>query len=111
MWRKEGKQVDLTLPGVSSPMPNHLPPTSHIPNAKRLNPLKLKQMQERRQELEQEVADLETEIAGYETELANFVSPEETVRVSNLLDQRRSELSKLLAEWEKVSQTVESQQA
>jgi hypothetical protein len=68
-------------------------------------------MQERRQELEQEVADLETEIAGYETELANFVSPEETVRVSNLLDQRRSELSKLLAEWEKVSQTVESQQA
>jgi len=33
------------------------------------------------------------------------------MRVSNLLDQRRSELSKLLAEWEQVSQTVESQQA
>ncbi len=111
LWRKEGKQIDLTLPGVSSPALNHLPPMPALPGAKRLNPLKLKQMQERRLELEQQVADLETEISGYETELANFVSPEETVRVSNLLDQRRSELSKLLAEWEQVSQTVESQQA
>jgi ATP-binding cassette subfamily F protein 3 len=111
LWRKEGKQIDLTLPGVSSPAPNHLPPAIQIPTAKRLNPLKLKQMQERRQELEQQVADLETEISGYETELANFVSPEESMRVSNLLDQRRSELSRLLAEWEQVSQTVESQQA
>jgi ATP-binding cassette subfamily F protein 3 len=111
LWRKEGKQIDLTLPGVSSPALNHLPPMPTLPGAKRLNPLKLKQMQERRLELEQQVADLETEISGYETELANFVSPEETVRVSNLLDQRRSELSKLLAEWEQVSQTVESQQA
>src|SRR6202162_5067642 len=111
LWRKEGKQIDLTLPGASSPAPNHLPPTPTLAGAKRLNPLKLKQMQEGRQELEQQVANLETEIAGYETELANFVSPEETVRVSNLLDQRRSELSKLLAEWEQVSQTVESQQA
>ena len=111
LWRKEGKQIDLTLPGVASTVTNHLPPATHGPNAKRLNPLKLKQMQERRQELEQQVADLETEISGYETELANFVSPEETVRVSNLLDQRRSELSRLLAEWEQVSQTVESQQA
>src|SRR5580704_11233756 len=110
LWRKEGKQIDLTLPGVSSPAPNHLPPTPQIPNAKRLNPLKLKQMQERRQELEHQVADLETEIASYETELANYVSPEETMRVSNLLESRRSELSKLLAEWEQVSQSVESQQ-
>ena len=111
LWRKEGKQIDLTLPGVSSPAPNRLPPMPTLPGAKRLNPLKLKQMQERRQELEQQVANLETEISGYETELANFVSQEETVRVSNLLDQRRSVLSKLLAEWEQVSQTVESQQA
>jgi ATP-binding cassette subfamily F protein 3 len=111
LWRKEGKQIDLTLPGVSAPAPNHLPPTPHLPAAKRLNPLKLKQMQERCRELEREIADMETEIAGYETELANFVSPEETVRVSSLLDDRRAELSELLAEWEQVSHVVESQQA
>jgi ATP-binding cassette, subfamily F, member 3 len=111
LWRKEGKQIDLTLPGVASLVPNHLPPTTHRPDAKRLNPIKLKQMQERCRELEREIADMETEIAGYETELANFVSPEETVRVSSLLDNRRTELSELLAEWEQVSHAVESQQA
>src|SRR5579862_4189560 len=110
LWRKEGKQIDLSLPGASAPAPNHLPPTPATPTAKRLNPLKLKQMQERRQELEQQVADLETEIASFETELANFVSPEETARVSALLDQRSAELTRLLAEWEQVCQVVESQQ-
>ena len=111
LWRKEGKQIDLTLPGLQS-VPSHLPPpTTHIPAAKRLNPLKLKQMQDRCRELEREIADMETEIAGYETELANFVSPEETVRVSSLLDNRRTELSELLREWEQVSHVVESQQA
>jgi ATP-binding cassette, subfamily F, member 3 len=111
MWRKEGKQIDLTLPGVPSSVSNHLPPATNRPDAKRLNPIKLKQMQERCRELEREIADMETEIAGYETELANFVSPEETVRVSSLLDNRRTELSELLAEWEQVSHVVESQQA
>jgi ATP-binding cassette subfamily F protein 3 len=111
LWRKEGKQIDLTLPGLQS-APSHLPPpTTHLPAAKRLNPLKLKQMQERCRELEREIAQMETEIAGYETELANFVSPEETVRVSSLLDNRRTELSELLREWEQVSHVVESQQA
>jgi ATP-binding cassette subfamily F protein 3 len=111
MWRKEGKQVDLTLPGVASPAPNHGPSAAHNSNAKRLNPIKLKQMQERCRELEREIAELETEIGGYETELANFVSSEETVRVAGLLDKRRSELSGLLAEWEQVTHVVESQQA
>jgi ATP-binding cassette subfamily F protein 3 len=111
LWRKEGKQIDLTLPGVPSSVPNHLPATTPRPDAKRLNPIKLKQMQKRCRELEREIADKETEIAGYETELANFVSPEETVRVSSLLDNRRTELRELLAEWEQVSHVVESQQA
>ena len=111
LWRKEGKQIDLTLPGLQ-PLVSHNPqPTAYNPNAKRLNPIKLKQMQERCRELEREIADMETEISGYETELANFVSPEETVRVSSLLDNRRTELRELLAEWEQVSHVVESQQA
>ena len=111
LWRKEGKQIDLTLPGMVPSVPNHAAPIPEFQSAKRLNPIKLKQMQERCQELEREIADLETEIAGYETELTNFVSAEETVRVSTLLDQRRSELTQLLAEWEQVSHVVESHQA
>ena len=109
LWRKQGHQLDLTLRnGAVSHPPT---PTSRVAAAKRLNPIKLKQMQERCQELERQIADRETEIAGYETELANFVSPEETVRVSSLLDKRRAELADLLTEWEQVSGVVESHQA
>jgi flagellar biosynthesis chaperone FliJ len=76
-----------------------------------LNPIKLKKMQDRCQELEQQIEQVESEIAGYEAELANFVSAEESLRVSNLLEASRAALSKHLAEWEQVSQQVESQQA
>jgi len=110
LWRKEGKQIDLTLPGTAAE-PNHQPAAAPVHAAKRLNPIKLKQMQERCQQLEQQIAGAERDIAGYEAELGNFVSAEETVRVSGLLEKRRLELSGLLGEWEQVSQLVESQQA
>jgi hypothetical protein len=109
LWRKEGKVVDLTLPG-SAPATNHQQPVPKL-GAKRLNPLKLKKMQDRCQELEQQIERVESEIASQEVELANFVSTEETLRVSSLLDKSRAELRALLAEWEEVSQLVESQQA
>jgi ATP-binding cassette subfamily F protein 3 len=111
MWRKEGKQLDLTLPGGAPVAPSPQLVVTNSSSAKRLNPLKLKKMQDRCSELEREIAGLETEIAAYETDLANFVSAEETLRISKLLDTRRAELSGLLAEWEKVSQTVASHQA
>jgi regulator of replication initiation timing len=76
-----------------------------------LNPIKLKKMQDRCQQLEQQIERVESEIAGYEAELANFVSAEESLRVSNLLEKSRAELAKHLAEWEQVSELVESQQA
>jgi ATP-binding cassette, subfamily F, member 3 len=112
MWRKEGKTIDLTLPGIA-PANNHQPPTTiqNNANAKRLNPIKLKQMRERCTELEGKIASLEAEVATCEEDLASFVSAEETMRVSTLLEQRRAVLSGLLAEWEEVTQVVESHQA
>jgi len=110
IWRKEGKTIDLTLPGLA-PAPNHQPPATSTVNTKRLNPIKLQQMRERCGELEEKIADLESEIAACEEDLASFVSAEETMRVSTLLEQRRADLSGLLAEWEQVTQVVESHQA
>ena len=110
MWRKEGKALDLTLPSnghVVATAPQPAPPA----HSKRLNPIKLKQMRERCGELEQQIATTEAEIARSEEELANYVSSEETQRVTAILDQRRAALSKLLKEWEQVSETLESQQA
>jgi ATP-binding cassette subfamily F protein 3 len=110
LWRKQGKPLDLALVKDDAPNSNHVAPPPASP-AKRLNPIKLKQMQERCHELEERIAETEAEIAGYENDLANFVSAEETVRVSGLVEKRRTDLSALLAEWEEVSQVVESHQA
>ncbi len=73
---------------------------------KRLNPIKLKQIKDRQEAIEQQVGRLEAEIAGYETALADFVSIEETRRTTELLEARRSELTALMAEWEEVAQQL-----
>ncbi len=109
LWRKSG--------GAPTPVETPVPVVEAVPaaengapaaaGAKRLNPIKLRQMQDRRTSIEEEVTKLEAEIADYESELSNFVSVEETARVSSLLDQRRSELERLMQEWEEVVQAIE----
>jgi ATP-binding cassette, subfamily F, member 3 len=76
--------------------------------AKRLNPILVRQMEERREAVEQEVERLEAEIAGYDAELANFKSVEETQRLSALAEDRRTALNALLKEWEEVSAAIEA---
>jgi ATP-binding cassette subfamily F protein 3 len=76
---------------------------------KSLNPIKLRQMQQRQGEIEQEVARLESEITQIELSLANYRSAEETVRQTELLGARRDELQSLMREWEEVAQCIEAQ--
>ncbi len=71
-----------------------------------MNPMKLKQRQNRAKELESQIASLEADIAADEEGLANFVSAEETMRLATQLEKRRAELTTLLEEWEAVSQEV-----
>src|SRR5437868_286265 len=61
-------------------------------HSRRLNPIKRKQMEERVQELEDEIGRLEGVIASCETSLQSFVSAEETTRVTRELDQSRAAL-------------------
>jgi ATP-binding cassette subfamily F protein 3 len=75
---------------------------------RRLNPIKLRQMKERRRAIEDEVTRLEVEIADYEHALANFKGAEEAKRTSELLSARRADLESLMAEWEDVAQTIEA---
>ncbi|HWR36315.1 MAG TPA: ABC-F family ATP-binding cassette domain-containing protein [Clostridia bacterium] len=74
---------------------------------KRLNPIKMRQMQERCEELEQSIARAETEIAEAENALATFVTVAETQRLTDLMADKRSELEKLMSEWEDVSGLIE----
>jgi ATP-binding cassette, subfamily F, member 3 len=125
LWRKTGQAAQAGPQGASSPelegeslvphpAANQAPgddKAAAAPPAKgerRLNPIKLRQMKERRHEIEEEVTRLETEIADYEAALANFVSAEETRRVSGLLDSRRADLDALMTEWEQVAQAIEA---
>jgi ATP-binding cassette subfamily F protein 3 len=104
VWRREGKQIDLTLPVAGNGAVHQPPATGHQPPAKRLNPMKLKKLQDRARELETQIAALEAEIASDEESLANFVSAGESLRLSTQLEKRRAALNALLSEWEEISQ-------
>jgi ATP-binding cassette subfamily F protein 3 len=75
---------------------------------KRVNPIKLKQMQDRCTFVEEEIARLETTIADTETALQSFVSVDETQRLTSQLDAHRRELASLMSEWEELSHTIEA---
>jgi hypothetical protein len=65
-------------------------------------------MEDRASEIEREVSRREAEIAGVEQELGHFVSVEETVRLTKLIEQRRAEIEALMREWERLSAAIET---
>jgi ATP-binding cassette, subfamily F, member 3 len=87
----------------------HAPPTDEAPK-KRLNPIKRKQMEDRIQELEQEIERAEASIIQCETALQNFISAEESQRQSQELDQHKSQHATILREWEELSQALQENQ-
>ncbi|HUD13320.1 MAG TPA: ABC-F family ATP-binding cassette domain-containing protein [Terracidiphilus sp.] len=110
LWRKSGGGPNPTLDApraASGNGSNEETPESKAPE-RRVNPIKLRQMQERRGALEAEVSKSEAEIAELEAALGSFVSVEETVRLNDRLNARRAALQTLLADWEEVVQSIEA---
>lgn len=122
LWRKDGKTPlvaeagrdgaasldDAAVLGWNPAEPATALPA--VPKAKRLNPIRLRQMEERCEELEEEIGRREAEIADCETQLAHFTSAEESIRLTKLLAERRAELESLLKEWEEVSEAIQAGQ-
>ena len=113
LWRKEGAAPAGATPEPEAPpAPRAAEPEPAVSlksdGSRRLNPIKLRQMKQRRRAIEDEVTRLEVEIADYENELAHFTSAEETQRITDLLNARRTDLESLLAEWEGVAQAIEA---
>jgi ATP-binding cassette subfamily F protein 3 len=103
LWRKGGGPEALAAQTpVEAPAPPPLAQESEN-GSKRVNPIKLKKLQDRLGSLEKEVAALESEIARHEAELADFKSMEETMRLNDLVTQRRKTLETRMAEWEQLS--------
>jgi ATP-binding cassette, subfamily F, member 3 len=124
LWRKQGgaeKLQEEVSTSVHSPQPGNarvgadlqVRPTEQNPSSngdkpsKRLNPIKRKQMEDRAQELEEQISTLESAIAECESSLQNFVSADETARLSRELEKHRAELQERVAEWEQVGQELE----
>jgi ATP-binding cassette subfamily F protein 3 len=101
LWRKQGGPIGAQAP----PVP--LPQQKAQKGDRRINPIKLRKLEQRRRAIEEEVARLEAAIADCETALSSFVSVEETARVTGLLEARRAELEAALKDWEAVSQSIE----
>jgi len=71
-----------------------------------LNPIKRKHLEARVHEIEEEIARVEAAIGHCETSLLTFVSAEETQRQNQKLQTHRTDLERLMAEWEGLSQTL-----
>ena len=86
-----------------------LPPQPVIP-IKRLNPIKLKQLEDRLHHAEAEIPRLEEAIAAMEARLGNFTSADQSQKDAAELETLRTKRTSLLAEWEELSLTLEEQQ-
>jgi ATP-binding cassette subfamily F protein 3 len=133
LWRKQGgdkKAPTLDdVPRTSAPRsrntsaPSAAKPATTVPTngnsaaqpaktleeskAKRVNPIKRKQIEDRVHELEEAITRAEASIAACETSLQNFVSPEESQRQSQALDQHKASHAVLIEEWEGLSRALQ----
>jgi ATP-binding cassette subfamily F protein 3 len=76
-----------------------------------VNPIKLKQMEDRLKFAEEEIPRLEQAIATAEERLGNFVSAEQSQKDASDLDRLRHDKAVLTAEWEELAMALEEQQA
>jgi ATP-binding cassette subfamily F protein 3 len=113
LWRKSGKPLDLDVSPASISAPVNGASGSEAVQAagaggKRLNPMKLQKLKDRCSVLESDIARHETDIAALETDLASFRSTDETLRITKLLEGKRSSLDALMSEWENLSAEIEA---
>jgi ATP-binding cassette subfamily F protein 3 len=113
MWRKQGgadSEPTLTdvLAGVPPAEPVPMPaPAENVPQ-KRVNPLKLKQMQQEAEALEKKIFDMEESIRVTEQSLSEYVSAEQSQRLSAELEHQRAALDQVMSQWEAVSAQIEA---
>ena len=77
---------------------------------KRLNPIKLKQLEGRLHHAEAEIPRIESAINAAEARLGNFTSADQSQKDAAELESLRTKRTALLAEWEELSLTLEEQQ-
>jgi ATP-binding cassette subfamily F protein 3 len=114
LWRKAQPQAQAAEAGVAvmakavASSPAESDPDAE-PATRRINPQRLKQMQQRCSELEDLISRAETGISACEEALSRFVSADETQRQTQLLASTRAELEALVQEWGELAGLLEEQ--
>jgi ATP-binding cassette subfamily F protein 3 len=110
LWRKAGSPGAPVAPEVVEEQAAAAvePNGAGAGRGRRLNPIKLRQLQDEASALERKVAALEKEVAALEAQLSDYKNPEETMRVTALLETRRGELTAAMEQWESVSTEIET---
>ena len=119
LWRKQGGPEKVTA-SVTHPAPVVSATTVDTPDdtlepskppVKRLNPIKLKQLEDRLQFTETEIPRLEEAIAAAEEKLGIFSSAEQSQRLAAEIETMKQQQGTLLAEWEELTGQLEEQQS
>ncbi len=108
LWRKGGGHLQQVQAETPAPVAAPTQSRDREGAGKRVNPMKLKKLQDELSKAEAKISELESEIAQHEAALSDYKSAEESVRLSDLLTQRRGELEARVAEWEKISEELEA---
>jgi len=102
----------IVIEGGPDDIDEHPTPAPATGNrARRLNPIKQKQMEERCALLEEEIPRIEASIEHTEQQLSVFVSATETQGLSDLAAELRAQLATLTAEWGELTVLLEEQGA
>jgi ATP-binding cassette subfamily F protein 3 len=116
LWRKEGGSAALavaTTAAAAARVVEIVPVTvtDSAEKVRRVNPIKLRQMQERLAAVEAEIPRIDGWVAEAEQALGVYVSAEETQRLSEVLAVLREQQASLNNEWEELSTQLEEQQS
>jgi ATP-binding cassette subfamily F protein 3 len=119
LWRKQGgpeKVIDSithSSAAVAAPVVQVAVASVDAPKTamKRLNPIKLKQIEDRLKFAEEEIPRLEEKIAAAEERLGNFTSAEQAQKDAAALDELRASHAKVTAEWEELAMQLEEQES
>ena len=107
LWRKN-RDASATAVTAAPEVVAAQTATAVVDNKARLNPQAMKKLENRASALEKQIATMEQEIAALEGQLANFVSVEETQRLSTEASGRREKLTTLEAEWTDLVESIEA---
>lgn len=101
------REAEMAVAPVAVAVPVAIAPKAEAEDTaapvKRLNPMKVKQLEARCSEIEESIAKLEAEIAELDAALANFGNPEDYKRQFEQAEAKRAEVERLMGEWEETT--------